>query len=107
VGRRGVVLDDVGSLLRAAGNDDIDAFAALYDRTAPVVFQMLSRALAEPAAAERAMVRVYTRIWRTASSFDPARMSGGAFLVQAVSREFDRQDRSWCGGATQSRRPRR
>lgn len=94
MGRTCVASDDVGRLLQAAGNEDIDAFAALYDRTASVIFRCLSHVLTEPAAAERAMVRVYGRVWRTASSFDPAQMSGGAFLVQAMSREFDRRQRS-------------
>ena len=105
MGRRCAVSDDVGSLLQAAGNDDIDAFAAFYDRTSSVVFRILCQALEEQAAAERAMVRVYARVWRTASSFDPDRMSGGAFLTHAVSREVGRRDRSWC--ATELRRVRR
>ena len=93
MGRRCAAPDDVGSLLQAAGHDDLDAFAALYDRTASVIFRMLCHALEEPAVAERAMVRVYTRVWQTASSYDPDRMSGGAFLVEAVSREFGRRRR--------------
>jgi RNA polymerase sigma-70 factor (ECF subfamily) len=107
VGRRGTALDDVGRLLHAAGNDDSDAFAAFYDRTSPVVFRILCCAFEDSVAAERAMVRVYVRVWRSASSFDPAQMSGGAFLMQAVSREFHGRDRSWRAGSTQSRRPRR
>jgi len=104
VGRRGVTPDDVGRLLRAAGNNDSDAFAAFYDRTSSTVFRILCRAFEDSAVAERAMVRVYVRVWRTASSFDPARMSGGAFLMDAVRREFGSRDRSWCAGAPQSRR---
>ena len=94
MGRTCVALDDVGRLLQATGNEDIDAFAALYDRTASVVFRCLCQALKEPSVAERAMVRVYVRVWRTASSFDPGQMSGGAFLVHAMTQEFGRRQRS-------------
>ena len=86
MGRSGTVQDEVGSLLRAAGNDDVDAFAAFYDRTAPAMFNLLRRELDEPAA-ERATVRVYLGVWRTAAAFDPARMSGWTFLLHAVHRD--------------------
>ena len=88
MGRGGVAPDEVGDLLRAAGCGDGDAFAALYDRTASVVFGLLQHTLGE-SAAERAAVRVYVQVWRTAAAFDPAVMSGGAFLMEAVHREFD------------------
>lgn len=97
MGRRGVVPDEVGSLLHAAGSDDIEAFAAFYDCTAPPVFRFLCHALEESTAVEQTMVQVYLRVWRTASSFDPARTSGRDFLMQAVSRELDRRHRSWPG----------
>jgi len=99
VGRSGVELDEVGGLLQAAGCGDVDAFdafaafAAFYDRTASVVFGLLRHALGESAAAERATVRVYVRVWRTAPTFDPAVMAGGAFLIQAIHREFDGRER--------------
>ena len=83
MGRSGTAQDEVGSLLRAAGNADAAAFAAFYDRTSPVIFNVLRRELDEPAA-ERATVRVYLRVWQTASAFDPARMSGWAFVLHAV-----------------------
>jgi RNA polymerase sigma-70 factor (ECF subfamily) len=91
VGRQGVALDEVGGLLQAAGRGDDAAFAAFYDRTAPVVFDLLRHALGDAAAAERATVRVYVRVWRTAPAFDPAGMSGCAFLVEAVHREYGRR----------------
>jgi RNA polymerase sigma-70 factor, ECF subfamily len=92
VGRSSVELDEVGGLLQAAGCGDADAFAAFYDRTASVVFGVLHHALGE-AAAERAMVRVYVRVWRTAHTFDPAVLAGGAFLILTIHRELDGRDR--------------
>jgi RNA polymerase sigma-70 factor, ECF subfamily len=93
MGRSGAAPDEVGGLLQAAGCGDVDAFAALYDRTASVVFGLLQHTPGDSAAAERAMVRVYVRVWRTAPAFDPAVMSGGAFLIEAVHREFDGRER--------------
>ncbi len=86
--RRSIALDEVGGLLHAAGGGDTDAFATLYDRTAPAVFGLLTRVLGESAAAERAMVRIYVRVWRTAPAFDAAVVSGGTFLMEAVHREL-------------------
>ena len=100
MGRSGVVPDEVGGLVQAIGCGEVDAFAALYDRTASVVFGLLQHTLGEPAAVERAMVRVYMRVWRTAPAFDPAVMSGGAFLIDAVHRESNGPERrDHVGGA--------
>ena len=88
MGRR-VAPDEVGGLLQAVGCGDVEAFAAFYDRTASLVFNFLQRALGESAAAERATVQVYTRVWRSADTFDPAVTSGCTFLLQAVRRELD------------------
>jgi len=89
VSRSGVELDEVGALLQAAGCGDAEAFASFYDRTAPAVFNHLHHMLGDTAAAERATVRVYVRVWRTAPAFDPAVMSGASFLVHAFQRAFD------------------
>lgn len=83
MGRSAVELDEVDELLQAAGRGDFDAFASLYDRTAPAVFNHLHHVLGDATAAERATVRVYVRVWRTAPDFDPAVMSGASFLLRA------------------------
>jgi DNA-directed RNA polymerase specialized sigma24 family protein len=93
VGRSWVPLDEVGGLLHAAGRGDLDSFAAFYDRTAPVVFNLLQHVLGDSTAAERATVRVYVRVWRTASAFDPAVTSGGTYLMQTLQWEFDGRER--------------
>jgi RNA polymerase sigma-70 factor (ECF subfamily) len=93
VGRSDLALNEVCGLLQAVGYGDVDAFAAFYDRTAPVVFNLLHHVLGDRAAAERATVRVYVRVWRTAPAFDPAVSSGGAFLIEAVHGQFEERER--------------
>jgi RNA polymerase sigma-70 factor, ECF subfamily len=88
-----VELDEVDALFQAAGRGDFDAFASFYDRTAPAVFNHLHHVLGDTAAAERATVRVYVRVWRTAHTFDPAVLAGGAFLILTIHRELDGRDR--------------
>jgi RNA polymerase sigma-70 factor, ECF subfamily len=89
VGRSSIALDEVSGLLQAAGAGDMDALAAFYERTASVVFTLLCQAFRESTAAERATVRVYVHVWRTAAAFDPATMSGYTFLMLALHREID------------------
>jgi RNA polymerase sigma-70 factor, ECF subfamily len=94
VSRSAVELDEVDELLQAAGRGDFDAFASFYDRTAPAVFNHLHHVLGDTAAAERATVRVYVRVWRTAPDFDPAMMSGASFLLRACRPAPEVSDRA-------------
>jgi RNA polymerase sigma-70 factor (ECF subfamily) len=94
VGRSSIALDEVSGLLQAAGAGDVNALAAFYERTASVVFNLLHGELGESDAAERATVRVYIHVWRTAPAFDPAMISGCAFLMLAVHRETDGRESS-------------
>jgi hypothetical protein len=94
VSRSAVELDEVDTLLQAAGRGDFDAFASFYDRTAPAVFNHLHHVLGDTAAAERATVRVYVRVWRTAPVFDPAVMSGASFLLRACRPAPEASDRA-------------
>ncbi len=78
---------DIDGLLVAAGGGDQSAYAAFYDRTAPTVLQMLCAAL-DQVAAERAALRVYLRVWRTAPSFNPrSGRSASDVLMSAALRE--------------------
>lgn len=79
--------DLTDALLVAAGRGDLDAFAAFYDLTAPVVFGMLHRVLRHPARAERVTRGIYRHLWRTAPGFDPAAgRSAYATLLLAARR---------------------
>lgn len=81
----GNVTDD---LLVAAGRGDLDAYAAFYDQTAPVIFGLLRGGLGECDGAERATERVYLRLWRTAARFDPTGRSAYALLLCTARREL-------------------
>ena len=60
-------------LLARVGAGDRQAFAALYDATAPRVFGLVRRLVVDPAQAEEVTQDVYLEIWQTAPRFDPAR----------------------------------
>src|SRR4051812_3251974 len=83
VSRSAVELDEIDPLLRAAGRGVFAASPSFYDRPPPAVFNHLHHVLGDTAAAERATVGVYVRVWRTAPVFDPAAMLGAAFLLRA------------------------
>jgi RNA polymerase sigma-70 factor, ECF subfamily len=73
----------------AAG--DVDALAHLYDRTCRMVFGLAMRILRRAEEAEEIVVDVYTQMWKTAASFDPARGSVEAWLsTMTRSRALDR-----------------
>lgn len=81
----------VGALLGAAGEGDLDAFGAFYDRTAPVVFGLLRAALVGDSPAEQATERVYLSALRGAPLFEPAHDSAFALLLRAVAAELARR----------------
>jgi len=82
-----------------AGDDD--AFAALYDELAGVVFGAVKRVLRDPAMSEEVTQEVFVEIWRTAARFDPERASVSTWAitmarrraVDRVRREQSQRDR--------------
>ena len=67
------------------------ALAKLYDESSPVVFAVAVRMIRNEADAEEVTLDTYTQLWRTASGYDPARGSVGAWLVTiARSRAIDK-----------------
>ena len=78
--------DHTDALLVAAGRGDLDAFAAFFDRTAPVTFGMLRAALGHPEWAEHAAEDVYLQLWRTAPTFGSTGRSAWATVVAEVLR---------------------
>ena len=73
----------------AAG--DMDAAAELYDRYAGQVFGLARRILRNDRDAEEVVQDVFSQAWRTASAFESARGSVGAWLLMiARSRSIDR-----------------
>ncbi len=81
-------------LLRAAGRGDQSAFGALFDRTAPVVFGYLHRALPDSVEAGRATENVYVRLWRTAPCLAVAAGSAHIQLEILIRAELIRRRRA-------------
>lgn len=85
------------ALLLAAGRGDSDAFATLFDRTAPVVLGLLYRALPSRAAAAKLIENAYVHLWRTAPRFQPEHLSAHGRLLRIVCAELVRENRASSG----------
>ena len=64
---------DLESLIVRVANGDQNAFAALYDDLAPVVYGVVRRVLRDPAQAEEVAQEVFVEVWKQAPRFDPTR----------------------------------
>jgi RNA polymerase sigma-70 factor (ECF subfamily) len=69
-----------GELIERVGNGDRDAFEELYRRYARPVLGLALRRLGDRGRAEDAFQDAFAAIWRSASSYDPERGRGGAWL---------------------------
>lgn len=78
--------DEPAALLRLTARGDTDAFARLYDITAPTVHGIIRRVLRNPAQAEEVTQEVFVEIWRTAARFDPTRAAGLTWMVTIAHR---------------------
>lgn len=76
----------LGSLLLASGHGDEEAFAELYDATAPRVFGLVLRVLRDHAQAEEVAQEAFLEVWRTCSRFDPVRGSAMSWLMTIAHR---------------------
>lgn len=82
---------DEGPLLRRIAAQEPDALGLLYDRYAPVVYALCLKTLGSPEDAEEVVTDVFAQVWRTASSYDPARGRADAWLFRiARSRAVDK-----------------
>jgi RNA polymerase sigma-70 factor, ECF subfamily len=78
-------------LLQAAARGDQAAFAALYDRLAPMVYGVIRRVVRDPSQSEEVAQEVFVEVWRIATRFDPARGSAQTWvLTMAHRRAVDR-----------------
>ncbi|MCA2210320.1 MULTISPECIES: sigma-70 family RNA polymerase sigma factor [Nocardia] len=77
---------ELAALLERCGLADQQAFAELYDRTCARVFGLILRVLHDPGYAEETTQEVYLQIWRTATSFDPAKGSAVTWLMTLAHR---------------------
>jgi len=69
-----------GDLIERVGGGDRDAFEELYRRYTRPVLGLALRRLGDRGRAEDAVQDAFAAIWRSASSYDPARGQGGAWL---------------------------
>jgi RNA polymerase sigma-70 factor, ECF subfamily len=69
-----------GELIERVGDGDRDAFEELYRRYTRPVLGLALRRLGDRGRAEDAFQEAFAAIWRSASSYDPERGRGGAWL---------------------------
>lgn len=78
------------ALVHSTAQREQAALRELYDRTHGFVFTLIVRIVREPATAEEVTLDVYHDVWRKAESYDPARGTVIAWLMnQARSRAID------------------
>jgi RNA polymerase sigma factor (sigma-70 family) len=71
-----VHMNDDGALMKRVRRGDVDAFAELYDRHAPLVYGVARRILGNPTQAEDVAQSVFTSVWSKPASF-----LGGSFAA--------------------------
>ena len=84
---------------------DAEAFAGLYDRTAPYVFGLLLRMLGDREGAEEVAQEVYMTVWRNAATYDATRGTPATWIgLLARSRAVDRlrSERSYAGAVVRA-----
>ncbi|MFB9660145.1 ECF RNA polymerase sigma factor SigK [Glycomyces mayteni] len=83
----GIDPDTSESLLHRTALGDEDAFAMLYDRTAPRVYGLCLRIVRDPAQAEEVAQEAMVEVWRTATRFDERRGSANAWITTIAHRK--------------------
>jgi len=73
-------------LLRRSARGEHDAFAALYDATAPRLHGLVLRVLRDPAQAEEVTQEVYVELWRLSARFDADAGSPLAWMMTVAHR---------------------
>ena len=84
-------VDTVEQLVAGVATGDQQAFAELYDRTAPRVLGLITRILIDHAQSEEVAQEVFLEMWKTAARFDTARGKAMTWiLTMAHRRAVDR-----------------
>ena len=65
---------------------DRDAFSALYDQLAPIVFGLAIRTTKSRALAEEVTQEVFIQVWRQAERFDPSKGSARSWVATLAHR---------------------
>ena len=78
-------------LLGRVADGDSVALATLYDHSSTIIYSIARRILTNSADAEEITVDVYTYVWRSARTYNPARGNVATWLIMlARSRAFER-----------------
>ncbi|HEU0207252.1 MAG TPA: ECF RNA polymerase sigma factor SigK [Pseudolysinimonas sp.] len=73
-------------LLQRVATGDREAFAQLYDRTAPRVFGLVKRLLRDHAQSEEVTQEIYLEIWQSASRYDTSKGGAIAWMLTMTHR---------------------
>lgn len=82
-------VDDGPAVVEALRAGDAEALSVLYDRWSPLVYSLALRSLGDVAAAEDVTKRVFTELWTARGTFDPARSSFSAWLIELSCARID------------------
>ena len=91
-------------LLRQVAQQDVDAFAALYDLTRSRVFGLVKRVLRDPGYSEETTQDIYLQVWRSAGNYDPSAGSPMAWLMTLAHRRAVDRVRSEQAASTRESR---
>ena len=73
-------------LLQRVATGDREAFARLYDRTAPRVFGLVKRLLRDHSQSEEVTQEVFLEIWQTATRYDTSKGGAIAWMLTMTHR---------------------
>jgi len=73
-------------LLQRVATGDREAFAQLYDRTAPRVFGLVKRLLRDHSQSEEVTQEVFLEIWQTATRYDTSKGGAIAWMLTMTHR---------------------
>jgi RNA polymerase sigma-70 factor (ECF subfamily) len=76
----------LAGLLAQVARGDHSAFEEVYDQLAGPVYGLVRKVLRDPAQSEEVAQEVMLDVWRTASRFDAARGSAGAWVMTIAHR---------------------
>jgi RNA polymerase sigma-70 factor (ECF subfamily) len=77
---------DLPTLIERVGNGDQEAFSAVYDQLAPVLFGVIKRVLHDRAMSEDVTQEVFVQIWNSVHKFDADRASVTSWAVTIARR---------------------
>lgn len=77
---------DLDTLLRRVAQQDVEAFATLYDQTRARVFGLVTRVVRDVGYSEETTQDVYLQVWRNATNYDPNAGSALAWLLTLAHR---------------------